>query len=233
MNDVNQNQESNAVNQTDTAVNNKENAGEELVSKAELDKVLAELRDVRNAKKYAFDEWHKLKNTLSAQEQDKQKADQEKMVSEGKYKELAESFKKKHDDLVMQIEAKEKAWQTEKLDAMAKQAAIDAGAMGVNVKFLSREIRDRLAYNDGQLCVLDNEGRVSASNLAELVNEIKNDEQYHGLIAGRKSSGGGAGSIVSGSAGNHKSFKEMTESERVALYRKSPVEYERAKQNAQ
>lgn len=74
--------------------------------------------------------------------------------------------------------------------------------------------------------VLDATGKVSAMTLEDLEKEIVANAEYAAIIRGTNANGGGAGSGGSG-GGAGKAFKDMSEAERVALYRSNPTEFKR------
>lgn len=93
-------------------------------------------------------------------------------------------------------------------------------------ELLSDIIRKRLTVKDGETKVLDAEGNLSATTVEELREEIRVNKKYAAVIRGGQGSGGGSNGGGKG-GGATKSFKDMSEKERVDLSKANPAEYQR------
>ncbi|MCO1336071.1 hypothetical protein MO867_17205 [Microbulbifer sp. OS29] len=146
------------------------------------------------------------------------------------------------------IEALEKSWQEkydrlnaekdgviEERDNWLKEQMVTSVASGVaseiavqgSAKALMLNLESRLSMEvrDGKptTVVLDANGKPSAMTVEELKAEFSNDPAFAPLIVGSKASGGGAAG--GGGGGASKKFSEMSEKERVELYRNNPETY--------
>lgn len=86
---------------------------------------------------------------------------------------------------------------------------------------------------DGKLTVriLDKDGQVSASTQKDLKEEFVANPDFAAIIVGSRASGSGAQGGQRG--GGAKAFHEMTEAEKVALYKQSPERYETLKKQSE
>lgn len=86
---------------------------------------------------------------------------------------------------------------------------------------------------DGKLTVriLDKDGQVSASTQKDLKEEFVANPDFAAIIIGSRASGSGAQGGQRG--GGAKAFHEMTEAEKVALYKQSPDRYETLKKQSE
>jgi hypothetical protein len=113
------------------------------------------------------------------------------------------------------------------VDSVASQLASDLAIQG-SANVLLPHIRARLAvdYTDGKPVtrVLDAAGKPSAATIDELKAEFAATPAFAPIVAGTKASGGGASGAGRGGAAT-KRFAELTEAERVKLYRESPEKY--------
>ena len=88
---------------------------------------------------------------------------------------------------------------------------------------LAKEIKERLTLDEnGNIRVLDLQGKPTALTIDELVTQLKADPTYQDIIVINNSTGSGAtgGGFGGGAAKNP---KEMTEQERIDLYNRDPV----------
>lgn len=105
-----------------------------------------------------------------------------------------------------------------------------AAEISTSPKLILPHIRERLrAELDGEkpiTRVLDAEGKPSSKTLDDLRQEFVDNKEFASIIKGSNASGGGAnGNGGSGSGATSKSFKDMSEPERVALHRDNPTRY--------
>lgn len=90
-------------------------------------------------------------------------------------------------------------------------------------RLLAKEIKERLTLDEnGNIRVLDLQGKPSALTIDELKAQLRADPTYQDIIIINNSSGGGATGGGNG-GGAAKNPKEMTEQERIDLYNRDPV----------
>lgn len=90
-------------------------------------------------------------------------------------------------------------------------------------RLLAKEIKERLTLDEnGNIRVLDLQGKPSALTIDELKAQLRADPTYQDIIIINNSSGGGATGGGQG-GGAAKNPKEMTEQERIDLYNRDPV----------
>lgn len=87
-------------------------------------------------------------------------------------------------------------------------------------------IRKRLKAENGETRVLDANGELSATTIDELREEFRANKKYAAIIRGSQANGGGSGGGGKG-GGATKSFKELSEKERVELAKTNPAEFQR------
>jgi len=80
--------------------------------------------------------------------------------------------------------------------------------------------------------VLDNEGKPSALTVDELKKEFIANEKFSSIIVGSNASGSGAIGSGNGS-GASKKLSEMSESEKVTLFKESPDDYRKLRDSEQ
>ena len=145
------------------------------------------------------------------------------------------------------IEALEKSWQTklsnrenelngtiENLQNNLKSILVDKEAVRLaselavegSSELLIPHIKSRLATSerDGQLVTVVNdlEGKPSALTLDELKQEFANNKAFAPVVVGSRASGGGADG---GNSGGATKFSELSEADRVAMYKENPEQY--------
>lgn len=101
-----------------------------------------------------------------------------------------------------------------------------AAELSDSPELLSDIIRKRLKAENGETRVLDANGELSATTVDELREEFRANKKYAPIIRGSQASGGGSGGGGKG-GGATKSFKELSEKERVELARSNPAEFHR------
>lgn len=118
------------------------------------------------------------------------------------------------------------------VDSVASTLASDLAIQG-SANVLLPHIRNRLTvdYVDGSPVtrVLDASGKPSAATVDELKAEFAANPAFAPIVAGTKASGGGASGA--GRGGATKKFSELTEAESIALYKKDPEAWRKAKQS--
>ncbi len=77
--------------------------------------------------------------------------------------------------------------------------------------------------------VLDADGNVTSKTPADLQKEFVANKDFASIIIGSRATGGGAGGQRGGggASGNGKKLPDMTETERIELFRADPAEFER------
>lgn len=107
-------------------------------------------------------------------------------------------------------------------ESMAIAASL---ADGANAELLQEFISRRLSVDGDQVKVMDANGNLTVSTIEDLKKEFVTSGKYNALIRQSKAEGGGATgeSSKSGTA----NFNDMSEQERVRLYKQNPDEYRR------
>ena len=98
-------------------------------------------------------------------------------------------------------------------------------------QLLKKEINERLTLDEnGNIRVLDSQGKPSALTIAELENELRSDATYQDIIIISNSTGGGT--LGGGQGGGAaKNPKEMTTQERADWARRDPIGFNAALNN--
>jgi hypothetical protein len=92
---------------------------------------------------------------------------------------------------------------------------------------IERDVLARVDIRDGETVVLDAKGGLTGNTLDDLLKEFSASSRYAENIKGTQARGNGAdGSKVT--SGARKSFKEMSESEKIAFKRSDPDGFKRA-----
>lgn len=129
-------------------------------------------------------------------------------------------------ELNAQIETSQRAINNLSVDAAAQKLASE---ISTTPELLMPLIRQRLKAEqvDGKVTtrVLDTVGQPSALTLEDLAKEFKSNAAYAPIIIGSKASGGGAGGQGNG-GGATKKLTEMSEAERVDLYKRDPAAFD-------
>ena len=177
----------------------------------------------------------KLDELLGEKKEAKRKAEE----AEAERKRLAEEAARKNGD----VAALEESWNTKyttrekellaELDQYKSQIhGLTVGQTATQVaaklaitgsdKVLLPHVKSRLYLKDnGEVGVLDLQGKPSAATIAEFEAELANDPAFKPLIVANLASGSGA-TNNGGSGGAAKKPSEYTEAERVALKRENP-----------
>ncbi|MBT9158777.1 MAG: hypothetical protein DDT26_00024 [Dehalococcoidia bacterium] len=139
------------------------------------------------------------------------------------------ALKTAHDHLAAQLEALTVGRAA--VELATELAVVTNGVSSSKALLPHIERRLRMeAAPDGtpKVRVLDAAGKLSALTLEQLKEEFRADPVFAPLIQASKASGGGAdGHKNSGGGGASKKFAELSESERVELYRRDPAEFRR------
>lgn len=185
----------------------------------------------KEARQKAERELRELKDSLTAVQTELDELKDSKHRKTGNVAELDASWQAKYDKLKA-----DHAKELEKFKGQINTLLIDnvattmAAELSDSPELLSDIIRKRLTVEDGangpETRVLDAGGTLSALTIDELKTELKSNKKYAPIIRGSQGSGGGSGGGGNG-GGATKSFKDMTEAERVALAKSNPAEYQR------
>lgn len=133
---------------------------------------------------------NKEKQKQAESEAEKQRLSQ--LEKEKNYKELAASYQEKLAEIEKQRNEEALAAQAKTLDATALELAGQI-ADGPNAKLLSRFIRERLGFVDGNQVVLNSEGQTTVSTTEQLVQEFKDNKDFSALITVTRANGGAGG----------------------------------------
>lgn len=101
-----------------------------------------------------------------------------------------------------------------------------ASELSDSPELLSDVIRKRLKAENGETRVLDTNGEPSATTVEELREEFRSNKKYAAVIRGSQANGGGSGGGGKGGSST-KSFKDLSEKERVELAKSNPAEFQR------
>lgn len=184
--------------------------------KRKVEELLEESKTAKEAKRRA--------------EEEAERAREEKARKDGDYKTLAEQYegKLKEWETRYEQERKERAKDAVNREAMRLAASLSEGP---NAEILSEFISRRMRYEDGKVKVTDAEGNLTISSLDDLQAEFRNDQRFAALVTGTKGSGSGAAG--QGGGAPQKQLKDMSEQERVALYKQDPDKFNQLKKEAQ
>lgn len=172
-----------------------------------------ELKDLRAE----FDE---LKESIEAQNDDKNRKKGDLAAVEQSYKDKIEKMKEEHQK---ELDARDAQISTLLVDNVADTMAAE---LSEAPELLGDIIRKRLTVKDGETRVLDAKGELSATTVDELREEFRSNKKYAAVIRGSQANGGGSGGGGNG-GGATKPFKDLSEKERTELARTNPGEYQR------
>ena len=108
--------------------------------------------------------------------------------------------------------------------ALASELAV-SGSASLLLPHIARRLKVDIVDGVPITRVLDASGKPSAATVDELKKEFIDNKAFAPVIVGSRASGGGAAGAGGGGGAGTKSFKDLTEAERVALYRESPEKY--------
>lgn len=151
---------------------------------------------------------------------------------------LEQSYKdklaKKEGELTKRIDALTGQLSGLMVDGEAMKLANEIAAKPEYVDLLLPHIRGRIALESSEdgthiTRVLDKDGKPSSLNLADLKKELQGNKAFAPILAGSKANGGGSNGGGGGGAPSGKKMKDMTEHERVTLFRENPEEFRKLK----
>jgi len=157
---------------------------------------------------------------------EKEKLEQEKIDAKTHTKDEAAQLIQQYKDKLVEAEnkikaAEQKEYQSKVSTEARKLAEKLAAKDPIRAELLAEKMEKRIKLDDdGKLIVLDEKGNPTISSVDLLVNEVS--QKYKCLVDGLDSSGGGSHS--SGGA-QVKKLSDMSESEKVSLYRTDIQQY--------
>lgn len=122
---------------------------------------------------------------------ERERIEQEALKKNGDFEALEKSYQER--DAVRQAEL-ERLYQerdTSSINSESQRIASQLSDTSRSQKLLQRFIKDRLKVVDGEVKVVDKDGKPSASKVDDLVNEFKNCGDYDDLLTGTRGSGTG------------------------------------------
>jgi hypothetical protein len=108
--------------------------------------------------------------------------------------------------------------------ALASELAV-SGSAQLLLPHIARRLKVEVVDGVPITRVLDASGKPSAATVDELKKEFTDNKAFAPVIVGSRASGGGAAGASGGGGAGTKRFADLTEAERVALYRESPEKY--------
>jgi hypothetical protein len=189
-----------------------------------------ELEALRRKNHELLDEAKRAKSARREAEERAEREAQEKARKDGDFEQLLKSSEGEREKLHRELETLRGSIAKEKVGNTALALAGEI-ADGVNAELLSEFISRRLKYTDQGVKVLDENGELTISSIAELKLEFEQSERYKALLRGSKSNGGGA-TGSRGSAVVTKKFNEHTSAELVEIKRNDPQLYERLREES-
>lgn len=150
---------------------------------------------------------------------ERERIEQEALKKNGDFEALEKSYQER--DAVRQAEL-DRLYQERDTSSISRESQRIASQLSDTPRaqnLLQRFIKDRLKVVDGEVKVVDKDGKPSASKVDDLVNEFKNCGDYDDLLTGTRGSGTGGGGQGSKGA---KPASEYTEAERIELATKNP-----------
>lgn len=145
---------------------------------------------------------------------------EEKAKASGDLESLQKYAQQRESELQEKLNSLQKSIANKELNSTASNIAHDL-ADGANAKLLSKLIKDRLRYEDGEMKVLDDDGNLTMSSIEELKKEIQTSSDYSSLVRGSKATGSGALGGTDGGA----SKETMTRAEWDVLGEKEKREF--------
>jgi hypothetical protein len=194
-----------------------------------------------------FEDVTPLKNALAAEKDHRKKAtekvtqletqvaalndEKEKLEARAKpASELEKSWQAKLEKTTTDLKAREDALRKQLNTLLVDNVAIGiANEVATSPELLLPHLKSRLTVEevDGKFVtrVLDGEGKASALSVNELKQEVIANKQFAPIIKASNASGGGAHGGKGGASG--KAFKDMSEAEKVTLFKTNRAEFDR------
>ena len=177
-----------------------------------------------------LDEKRKVKEAKELAEAERQRIEREALESEARKNNNLEAIENSWKE---KLALRETELTSQLSQAQAKNYELTVGRQAQELagelakpnaqRLLAKEIKERLTLDEnGNIRVLDLQGKPSALTIDELKAQLRADPTYQDIIIINNSSGGGATGGGNG-GGAAKNPKEMTEQERIDLYNRDPV----------
>ena len=193
-------------------------------------------RDAHNATKQRITE---LEGTINSLEADLEEArrvtpkagkedafEQQRASYEQKIANLQKKFGEEKETLTKFLE------KTHKDDVAHRLATELSETPDLLVPFIQQRLSFDLGVSGPETRVLDSEGKLSASTVDELRDEFRNNPKFAALVKGTQANGGGTSNTNGKGVSGPKDPSEYTESDRVALAKSNPAEFQRMFGNA-
>ena len=177
-----------------------------------------------------LDEKRKVKEAKELAEAERQRIEREALESEARKNNNLEAIENSWKE---KLALRETELTSQLSQAQAKNYELTVGRQAQELagelakpnaqRLLAKEIKERLTLDEnGNIRVLDLQGKPSALTIDELKAQLRADPTYQDIIIINNSTGGGATGGGNG-GGAAKNPKEMTEQERIDLYNRDPV----------
>lgn len=162
---------------------------------SEMDALKAQIAGLKNDLSAVINNKNEILNEKKVQQQQLRDAEEEKMRKKGDFEKLLQSSEASRKELESKLNKQMESISASRVKGLALEAAQKVSDGG-KIKFLAREIQDRLKDVEGEVRVLDKSGNPTISSIDDLLNEMKSSGDYDDLLTGTKSSGGGASGSV-------------------------------------
>jgi len=168
-----------------------------------------------------LNETKKAKTKAREEAEAKSAAEKEKAEKAGEFEQLYKSSEKERQSLREELQnlysniGKEKTWN----EAMKIASEF---ADGYKAELLAEKIQPRMRWTEDGLKVVDASGALTVSTQEDLKNEFANNEKYHFLFRGNKSSGGGAsggGKVSDSGTISRSDFNELSQIEKAKFFK--------------
>lgn len=177
-----------------------------------------------------LDEKRKVKEAKELAEAERQRIEREALESEARKNNNLEAIENSWKE---KLALRETELTSQLSQAQAKNYELTVGRQAQELagelakpnaqRLLAKEIKERLTLDEnGNIRVLDLQGKPSALTIDELKSQLRADPTYQDIIIINNSTGGGATGGGQG-GGATKNPKEYTEQERIDLYNRDPI----------
>lgn len=181
-----------------------------------------EAERIKAAKAQILDEKKRRDQELREIEAERKRAADEAARKAGDWESVEKSYQEKTQALEAQLQEYKTREVQSKIGSEASKIAAKLSSNPNNQELLTDFIKRRLSVTDDGLRVLDADGKPTISTAADLEREFRASGRFDALIDATKASGtGGSGGAKAPQP------SEMSEEERVALFRNNPQEYNR------
>lgn len=181
--------------------------------------VQAELERLRQHNEKLIGEKRQRDEIARQAQLERERIEREAAKKNGDFEALEKSYQEKLQAREAELNELYKQRDTQAVNNESQRLASQLADTPTNQQLLQRFIKDRLSVVDGQVRVVDEEGKPSASTLDDLAHEFRTSGMYDSLLAGTRGSGTGGSGL---SAKGFKPAHEYTEAERIELATKNP-----------